>query len=355
MTGEDTPGAPAGLEAAPKVLALAAFNQNFETFRALNALMWQIPLIAMTLTGGLWFGVSKVEDASGFRLGLLALSLFGNVGLIIVLERLRFIIGRYLHWLSEAYPRGHVSAIGDSRFTKGETVKRMFQAMLGFAAAISLVLIVATMVKMARTPQAAPPASAASWYDDHAEQLADGYEGLDAAVVHRELFDLLRGSPPLRILDVGSGTGRDATSLAELGHDVTAVEPSDKMMHLARALHANARVRWSTDSLPRLASQKQQFDLVMLSAVWMHVPPGERQAAFRRLVELSAPTGRIYMSLRIGPADLRRQMYAVDVAEVRRLAMAEGLLATELADQHDLLGRADVSWKTVIISRPPAR
>ncbi|WP_426290441.1 class I SAM-dependent methyltransferase [Sphingomonas sp. TWP1-3-1] len=354
MSDEDHPRSPPGLEADPKDLALAAFNQNFETFRALNALMWQIPLIAMTLTGGLWFGVSKVEAAPGFRLGLLTLSLLGNIGLTIVLERLRFIIGRYLHWLNEAYPRGHVPAVGDSRFTRSETVKRVFQGMLGFAAAISLVLIVATMVKMARTPQAAPPASAAAWYDDHAEQLADGYEGLDAAIVHRELFDLLKGSSPIHILDVGAGTGRDAAALAELGHDVTAVEPSDKMMKLARALHANAKLKWSADSLPRLARQRPPFDLVMLSAVWMHVPPAERQGAFRRLVELSAPNGRIYMSLRIGPSDLRRQMYTVDVAEVRRLAMAEGLVATELADQRDLLGRADVSWKTVIITRPIA-
>jgi len=32
---------------------LAAYNQNSENFRSLNQLMWQIPLIAMSLTGGL--------------------------------------------------------------------------------------------------------------------------------------------------------------------------------------------------------------------------------------------------------------------------------------------------------------
>lgn len=84
MTGSSSnPATGPLMEADPKELAFAAFNQNFETFRALNSLMWQIPLIVMTRTGGLCFGVSKVEEASAFRLGLLALAFFGNVGLIV--------------------------------------------------------------------------------------------------------------------------------------------------------------------------------------------------------------------------------------------------------------------------------
>lgn len=339
-------------DAEPKDLALAAFNQNFETFRALNALMWQIPLIAMTLTGGLWFGVSKVEEASGFRLGLLLLAFAGNVGLIIVLQRLRFIIGSYLDWLNAAYPRGHVPASGSGLFTRGRTVKLVFQLMLGFAALISLVLSMATMATMLRTSPAVPPASTVAWYDAHAEQLADGYEGLEAATVHHQLFGLIAGSPRMRILDVGAGTGRDAAALAAMGHDVTAVEPSAKMLRLARTLHSASPITWSSDSMPALADQRGPFDLVMLSAVWMHVPPSQRASALKRLVALASARGMIYMTLRIGPADPDRGMFDVNLAELRRLSDAEHLDVTELGDQHDLLGRAGVSWKTVLLRRP---
>ena len=50
-------------------LSVQAFEQNHETFRSLNHQMWQIPLISMTLTGGLWFGVSKVDGSPLFQLG----------------------------------------------------------------------------------------------------------------------------------------------------------------------------------------------------------------------------------------------------------------------------------------------
>jgi protein-L-isoaspartate O-methyltransferase len=332
--------------------ALAAFNQNFETFRALNALMWQIPLIAMTLTGGLWFGVSKVEEAPGFRLGLLLLAGLGNVGLIVVLERLRFIIGRYLDWLRDAFPSGHVPADGDTFLTRSRTVKLVFQLMLGFAAAISLVLSIATMATVVRHLPVSQPTSTAAWYDAHAEQLADGYEGLEASKVHQELFDILEGSRPLRILDVGAGTGRDAAALALMGHAVTAVEPSSNMSRLAQALHPGTKVAWSADALPALAGQRGPFDLVILSAVWMHVPPSERRAALKRLAELTAPSGRIYMTLRLGPAEPGRGIFKVDIDELRRLAADEGLRLTKLADQVDLLGRNGISWTSTLLHQP---
>lgn len=131
-------------------LAVASYNQNFDTFRALNALMWQIPLIAMTLTGGLWFGVSKVKEMPLFQAGLLLLALLGNIGLVIVLERLRHIIGCYLEWLRVASPRGHVSVNGRGILTGDRTVKTVFQAMLAVAAGISLALLVATVVAWVR-------------------------------------------------------------------------------------------------------------------------------------------------------------------------------------------------------------
>ena len=38
------------------------YEQNCQTFRSLNQLMWQVPIIAMTVTGGLWFGVGTFSS-----------------------------------------------------------------------------------------------------------------------------------------------------------------------------------------------------------------------------------------------------------------------------------------------------
>jgi 2-polyprenyl-3-methyl-5-hydroxy-6-metoxy-1,4-benzoquinol methylase len=333
---------------------LAAFNQNSETFRALNSLMWQVPLIAMTLTGGLWFGVASIAKESGFSLlrpALLGLAGLGDLLLIIVLERLRHIIAEYLGWLKTANPDGFVAADGRGLKSK-KVVKTCFQLMLGFAAGISFVLCWNAMATILHDPAKATPKTVVAWYDQHARELADGYEGLDAVTTHPKLFEMLRGIDGARVLDIGAGSGRDAAALAALGHKVTAVDPSLKMLRLARALHPANDVEWLADSMPGLSKVQGTFDVVLLSAVWMHVPPADRGGALSRITDLLAPGGRVYMTLRLGQGDLDRAMWSVSADEVRRLAARRGLQTLDLGRQPDLLGRDTVSWQTLVLTRP---
>lgn len=331
-------------------LGREAYKQNFETFRALNALMWQIPLIAMTLTGGLWFGVSKVDDNALAQIGLLILAASGNLGLVFVLIRLRYIMGRYLEWLKQAYPVGYVAAPGSGWTTQNERVAGVFRILLLIAALISLVLGYGPMATMLSSVRTKPADAAVAFYDEHARRLANGYESLDPALVHPELFQMLAG-PPKHVLDVGAGTGRDAAAIAELGHAVIAIEPSETMLRLARNLHPNRRIQWVKDSLPDLASVSDPADAILLSAVWMHLAPKQRPAAMRRISALLKKGGFVYLTLRVGPADPERAIFAVDDAEVKRLAVANRMTVQSLGSRPDLLGRADVSWRTLVLTK----
>lgn len=333
-------------------LALAAYNQNFENFRSLNALMWQIPLIAMTLTGGLWFGVSSIKDMPLMRAGLLLLSAVGDFGLIVVLARLRHIIGCYLDWVKDAFPRGYVDAPGKNWRTKPETVKTAFQMMLLLSGIISAVLFVAAMPQAVSSLRTADSKTAAAWYDTHAARLADGYEGLAAEETHPKLFALLKDSKPLRVLDVGAGTGRDAAALSALGHHVTAVDPSTKMLRLARSLHADRDVAWVADGLPTLSKTTGPYDLIVMSAVWMHVPPADRAKAFGRLTDLLAPGGRLYVTLRLGPAEPERAVWTVSAKEIGNLAADHVLKVEDWGKRPDLLGRDTVQWQTLLLTKP---
>lgn len=333
-------------------MQLAAYNQNWETFRSLNSLMWQIPLIAMTLTGGLWFGVSTVKDMPYFAAGLLLLAGCGNIGLMLALRRLRYIMEQYLDWSKTTYRAGHVSAPGQPWFTGNETVRFIFQMLLAMAAIISFVLLAMTMLANGIIHAGPDGNKTIAYYDRHAVELADSYEGISFDNTHPELTKMLSGKPPLRVLDIGAGTGRDAAAIAQLGHQVVAVDPSANMLKLAQSLHRNPQISWLDDGLPLLSKvQDAQFDVVLLSAIWMHIPPAERGAAFRRLAALTAPTGRIYISLRMGPGDPTRGIWPIDAEEVHRFAKAEGFAVTDLGLHPDLLGRPDVQWQTLIARR----
>ena len=145
---------------------------------------------------------------------------------------------------------------------------------------------------------------AISWYDARAEQLADRYETVPAERIHHWLKDLLP-SKTGTVLDVGAGSGRDAAWLASQGYEVVAVEPSARMRSVARARHPLPSIQWIPDCLPKLKLTTKvglSFDVILLSAVWMHVAPSYRTRAFRKLVTLLKPGGLLAVTLRHGPS-----------------------------------------------------
>ena len=119
------------------------------------------------------------------------------------------------------------------------------------------------------------------WYDAHAPSLTRRYETVDPARLHSWLLGLVPAVPGT-VLDIGAGTGRDAAWFARQGQDVIAVEPSNSMRAEGQRLHADPRVRWIDDQLPELSALGRlgiSFDLVMLTAVWQHVAPSDRERA----------------------------------------------------------------------------
>jgi SAM-dependent methyltransferase len=196
------------------------------------------------------------------------------------------------------------------------------------------------------------PASTAG-YQENADALAEQYESLSFAKVHRHVLHLFP-APPSRILDVGAGTGRDAAALARLGHTVVAVEPTPALRAHGQRLHADASLEWIDDSLPHLGTLRSggRFDLVMLTAVWMHLDAAEREIAMATLVQLLAPAGLVVMSLRHGPVPEGRRMFEVSAAETCGLAMRHGLLVIHESEGGDTFGRPGVHWTRLAFRKP---
>lgn len=94
------------------------------------------------------------------------------------------------------------------------------------------------------------------------------------------------------------------------------------------------------------------FDLIWLSAVWMHVAPGERTRAFRKLVTLLEPGGRLVISVRHGPAPPGRSMYETTASEVERLALDFGLITLRARQHADALGRSEITWTLICLQVP---
>ena len=192
-------------------------------------------------------------------------------------------------------------------------------------------------------------------YAQEAEALVVQYESVPFADIHRQVLHLIPTAAG-SVLDIGSGTGRDAAAFAAMGHRVVAVEPTAELRTRAAALHPSPRIEWLDDSLPDLAllaRRRERFDLVMLTAVWMHLDEEQRRRAMPGVSRLVRTGGVLILSLRHGPVPVGRRMFAVSADETIRLAEAEGMrLVSRLEGQDSQFRRPGVSWTRLAFSKP---
>ncbi|QYJ99770.1 class I SAM-dependent methyltransferase [Shewanella psychrotolerans] len=204
-----------------------------------------------------------------------------------------------------------------------------------------------------------------NFYNDNANMLARRYLLTSFEEVHvswlHHLNDLINQQESIfRVLDVGAGNGRDAKYLAEQSTnlqtvEVVAVEPAYKLAEFGARYTSDLNVNWIDDHLPRLnrlTVYRNSFNLILLSAVWMHIPPEERLTALQTLAKLMTPNGRLIISLRFGPNEDTRVLHPVSVEEIETLAKKAHLEVIECSDRDtDKLGRTQVFWQTLVLQR----
>ncbi|MGN4112658.1 class I SAM-dependent methyltransferase [Burkholderia gladioli] len=164
-------------------------------------------------------------------------------------------------------------------------------------------------------------------YGKHADVLANDWRKISFEDCHRQVLHLIPKAPS-RILDVGAGIGRDAAALALMGHAVVAVEPVDELRAAATNFYPASSVVWLDDSLPDLcllAERTNTFDVVMATAVWMHLDELQRRRGMGTLSDLLADGGVLILSLRHGPFPAGRRMFDVSAEDTIRLAEAHRL------------------------------
>lgn len=119
---------------------VACYEQNCLQMRSLNQIMWQVPMIAMTLTGGLWFGLSSSATLDGdVKTILLAFCAICNLVLVFVIQRVRSVMEAYLDRIKAFSPEDYADTqrLPKRTFLQDKSVCHMFSFLMLCAAALS--------------------------------------------------------------------------------------------------------------------------------------------------------------------------------------------------------------------------
>jgi ubiquinone/menaquinone biosynthesis C-methylase UbiE len=103
----------------------------------------------------------------------------------------------------------------------------------------------------------------------------------------------LAGSEPLKVLDLGCGTGFLSLLLANMGHDVTGLDFAEEMLQLARAKadQAGLPINFLSGDAEHTGLPEGAYDLIVARhLIWTLPHPADAVAEWTRLLK---PQGRI--------------------------------------------------------------
>jgi len=130
-------------------------------------------------------------------------------------------------------------------------------------------------------------------YNARAGDFWEGTRVHDVRQNIQTLLDHTEGEPPLTILDLGCGPGRDLKTFAELGHVVVGLEGAERFVQMARA-YSGCDV-WHQDFL-ELDLPDSHFDGIFANAALFHVPSQELPRVLRQLHATLKPRGVLFAS-----------------------------------------------------------
>lgn len=133
-----------------------------------------------------------------------------------------------------------------------------------------------------------------NYYNENAQEFFEGTVNADMSGNYTEFLPHLpKGS---HILDAGCGSGRDAKCFINLGYNVSAMDASEEMCHLASE-YTGLKVK-----LLRFQDleETEEYDGIWASATLLHVPSEELSQVLKRLHTALKKDGVLYVSFKYG-------------------------------------------------------
>jgi len=129
----------------------------------------------------------------------------------------------------------------------------------------------------------------------YARILAPFYDTVTVVIsgVRDKVVDFTNARTGSRILDVGTGTGKQAFAFSKKGYDVTGVDLSEVMLKVAEKKNKYENARFEIADATNLPFEDNSFDVSCVSFALHDMIPTIREKALKEMVRVTKPKGTI--------------------------------------------------------------
>ena len=186
------------------------------------------------------------------------------------------------------------------------------------------------------------------YYEINAKRYAKETFPADMSEQYKRFLPLLREHA--RILDVGSGSGRDACYFQKKGYQVTALEPSKNLCREIRKVFSGEIVCSDIQSY----QPDQRYDGIWACASFLHLQEKEVLSFFEKINLYLNEKGIVYLSGKNGitigkAADGRYFLEFTEQLVGKILAVNDRMKLEELWYTEDVSGRKGFRWMNVVL------
>ena len=186
------------------------------------------------------------------------------------------------------------------------------------------------------------------YYEINAKQYAQATFSADMSEQYTRFLPLLRKHA--RILDVGSGSGRDACYFQKKGYQVTALEPSKNLCREIRKVFSGEIVCSDIQSY----QPDQRFDGIWACASFLHLRLEEVLCFFGNIDLYLNDNGVVYLSGKNGiyTGEAEDGRYFLEFTEElveNILVVNERMKLKELWYTEDVRGRQGFRWMNIVV------
>lgn len=140
------------------------------------------------------------------------------------------------------------------------------------------------------------------YYEENANSLMSHYESADVSEVQHFLLQTFEKNS--KLLEIGCGSGRDASFMTKNNFDVTAIDGSNNMIEEAKKIHPELSEKLFNKILPNDLTFNLIFDGIYSIATLMHLSKIDLERTIAKIYDLLNQSGKFLMSVSLFRDDI---------------------------------------------------